>query len=269
MSSLPMYFPSQFNLQTALYCATLTSYAYDMYDQWIAQGKPRKESGFAWKLPEGTGLTFSSPIWSGIKWLHFFNESEPFGFLATDGQGNGYLVFRGTESDMDWVDDIEVSQTNYDLAPNYGPVHDGFYKLYVSMRNDVLGAFSQLSGINNLMVTGHSLGCGLSTLAVPDVMTQQKLNSVQHYNLASPRVGSPAFTDAYNANGVLTFRIVNTCDIVPEVPPAVLDKDLYKHIGTPVDYTAQYGSLAGNHSLATSYTYALENPNSPENSGSN
>ena len=41
--------------------------------------------------------------------------------------------------------------------------------------------------------TGHSLGCGLSTLAVPDVMTQRKFDSVEHYNFASPRVGSLAF----------------------------------------------------------------------------
>ena len=62
MGSLPMYFPSEFDMSVARTCAQLTSYAYDMYTQWAEQGKPRKESGFTWKQPPSTDLSFSSPI---------------------------------------------------------------------------------------------------------------------------------------------------------------------------------------------------------------
>jgi triacylglycerol lipase len=52
-----------------------------------------------------------------------------------------------------------------------------------------------------------------------------------------------------NGNGVPTFRVVSTEDIVPDASPPVIGTTLYKHIGTPVDFTAQYGSYDANHSL--------------------
>lgn len=270
INSLPMYFPPDFNLDTARYAALLTDYAYDMYTQWQDQHKPRRQDQFNWTPPTGTNLIFSRPVWSSYKLFDFFNASEPFGFVAMDKADNGYLVFRGTSSDADWIDDIDEDQHDYELVPGYGKVHDGFYKLYESMRTDVFGLLgdTQFNGMQNLTVTGHSLGCGLSTLAVPDILNnieQLHFSTIRHYNLASPRVGDPAFTNAYNGNGVLTFRVVNTCDVVPTVPLAALG-ELYKHVGTPVDFTAQYGSIGGNHSLKDAYCYALDHPDSPENS---
>jgi hypothetical protein len=48
---------------------------------------------------------------------------------------------------------------------------------------------------------------------------------------------------------VTTFRVVNTEDVV-DVPLAVTDDlfDTYDYkVGTPVDFTAQYDSIGGNH----------------------
>lgn len=266
MKTLPMYFPDNFDLSKTRTCAQMVEYAYDMYSQWEDAGRPRKESGFHWTPPEGTGLTFSSPIWSTlIKWW-FINESEPFGFVARATNGDGYLVFRGTQSVSDWIHDIEARQTSYDFVSGYGKVHNGFFEIYKSLRDDCLKAFGEVGGaIKNLHVTGHSLGSGLSTLAVPDVITQQSFESVCHYNFASPRVGDPEFTARYNENGVLTFRIVNTSDLVPQVPLGsdFLGLLIFTHVGTPVDFTAQYGSIAGNHSMTNAYQYAIEHPDDP------
>ena len=41
---------------------------------------------------------------------------------------------------------------------------------------------------------------------------------------------------------------------------------LYKHIGTPVDFTAQYGSNDQSHSLLIAYDYALNHTTDPEGS---
>jgi triacylglycerol lipase len=67
-----------------------------------------------------------------------------------------------------------------------------------------------------------------------------------------------------NDNGVPTFRIVNTEDIVPDAPPSVIGTRLYRHIGTSVDFTAQYGSYDGNHSPVNAYEYALNHPTDPD-----
>lgn len=265
MSSLPIYFPSDFDLVTAKLCAQLTAYAYQMYSQWVEQDKPRKESGFTWQTPSGTGLVFSSPIWSTVRTLLITNDSEPFGFVASDGTGKGYLVFRGTETVRNWFMDFDADQEPYAFVSGYGEVHDGFSKLYRSLRQDALKGFDEVGTIDSLWVTGHSLGCGLSTLAIPDVMAQRTFQSVQHYSFASPRVGNPAFTDRYNDNGVSTFRVVNTCDLVPQLPSAVLDRCVFKHVGLPVNFTAQYHHAGANHSLTGAYQYALDHPQQPEN----
>ncbi len=53
-------------------------------------------------------------------------------------------------------------------------------------------------------------------------------------------------------------------DLVAEAPTAVFGDLLYKHIGTPVDFCAQRGSLVGNHSLTNAYRYTRDHPRSPE-----
>lgn len=262
-----MYFPDGFNQPIARTCIQLTSCAYDMYTQWKTQGGKHKKGDFHWlPSPRLTDqFIFSLPIWSAWEWMGIINESEPFGFVALskNEDGIGYLVYRGTESISDWAIDIDASQKVYDLVPNYGKVHHGFFELYKSMSNDTISVLSEMSGIKKLYVTGHSLGCGLSTLAVPNIVNQLTFDTITHCNFASPRVGDPIFTEKYNENNVVTFRIVNTCDLVPELPVAVMDKILYQHVGTPIDFTAQYGTVAKNHSLVTSYQYALEHPDNP------
>ena len=267
MKALPMYFPNHFDLAKAKFCAELVGYAYEMYDQWKKSDSPRKESGFQWDIPSNTGLTFSSPIWSTMKSFKFLDRSEPFGFVAQDGSGNAYLVFRGTNSVSDWAQDIEVHQTEYEYVSGYGKVHNGFYELYQSLREDCLKAFAEAGGNpKTLWVTGHSLGCGISTLAVPDIANTLSFASLFHYNFASPRVGSPEFVGKYNENGILTFRVVNTCDLVTNVPLGVglLGMLMFSHVGIPIDFTAQYSSIAGNHNLQNSYEYALAHPDNPQ-----
>jgi triacylglycerol lipase len=266
MSSLPMYFPSDFDLETAQLCADLTAHAYRMYAQWVKQDKPRKEERFRWRRPRNTGLRFSSPIWSTIRTLFITNDSEPFGFVASDGAGKGYMVFRGTASVNNWFLDLDSDQDPYDLASNYGEVHDGFLKLYRSLRDDALRALDEVDRIESLWVTGHSLGGALSTLATTDVIAHRAFQSVEHYNFASPRVGNRVFADAYNRNGARTFRVVNTSDLVPQTPSANFASWNYKHVGAPVNFTAHYGTIGSNHSLTQAYRYALAHPQEPEKS---
>jgi hypothetical protein len=86
-----------------------------------------------------------------------------------------------------------------------------------------------------------------------------------HYNFASPRVGDPGF--AYGMNWSVqtpTFRIVNTEDVVPDVPPPLTGNTIYQHVGTPVDFTAEYLSIGGNHSMADCYWYAINNQAQPQ-----
>lgn len=277
--SVPMYFPNSFDLPTAVMCSQLVNTAYDMYHQWVAQGSPENPSSFDWR-PNGPNLHYGSPIWgtatmADVPWL------EPFAFIAQDDSGITYLAFRGSETDADFAEDADADQVPYDLVAGFGSVHAGFMNIYTteyswfedthpSLRTSLLGMIKDLaSPTTALYVTGHSLGSGLATLCVPDIMTNSQFSGnavpVYCYSLASPRVGDPIFAYAYNFNlSVPTYRVFNTEDIVPDAPPAVLDDLIYEHVGIPVCFTAQYGSTAGNHDYAACYYYALENPENPQ-----
>lgn len=270
MASMPMYFPpGPFSLADTIVCAELVTTAYDMYAQWIKQGTPMHADKFSW-TPNGPKMHYSQPIWAVVTTFWIFTHPEPFGFAAWTDDGSVYLVYRGTESDADWAVDLDEDQRAYNIVADYGLVHHGFLTLYESLQIASLEAINQAPAPQRLFVTGHSLGCGLSTLAVPEVIACTGLKPsampVLHYNFASPRVGNPDFATAYNRNGVPTYRIVNTSDLVPEVPPAALAEELYQHVGTPVDFTAQYNSIGGNHSLIGAYSYALDHPEQPQGS---
>jgi triacylglycerol lipase len=270
--SKPMYFPAApFALADAVTCAALVDIAYDQYVQWHAQGYPSK-SKFQWK-PSGKGYAYSAPLsWSYIS--DFENYDEPIGFVASDTNLNAFLVFRGSVSDEDDYQDALFDQTAYQFAPGYGQVHYGFYQIYQQLSPQIYAAIAglnRLTPFKRFFFTGHSLGCGLSSLAVPDVITNTSVKpggniAVLHHNFASPRVGDPQYAWAMNNNGVPTWRIVNTEDLVPDAPTPIITSYLYKHIGTSVDFTAQYNSIDNNHSLDIAYQYALAHPGNPEGS---
>ncbi len=273
MSTIPMYFPADFNRSDAIGCTDYVKIAINMYGQWVDQGKPNRDS-FIWK-PKVSGITFSQPIWGIDKII--VKISEPFGFAAWKDDGTAWLVFRGTRSISDWIVDSEYKQMRYSLVPDFGNVHEGFMNLYTTMSVDVRNCLKQAGSINRLFISGHSLGSALSTMAVPDVMSNDKMEAetITHYNCGCPRVGDTTFVNKYNKSGVPTYRIVNTCDLVPvlpfpEMPMLKLLKsnnntEVYEHVGTPVDYTAQYGSVANNHNYDNSYIYALNHPDNPQN----
>jgi predicted lipase len=234
----------------------------------VDQGCPPR-ANFVWASPSTpSGMTYSVPVFWTYDWFGT-QYDEPFGFVAQATNGDAILALRGTVTDADAVQDAEIRQTPYELAAGYGSVHRGFDTIYRALSPQILPLLNGLSGVSRVLFAGHSLGGGLSTLAVPDVITNTSLQPrpslpMLHYNLASPRVGDPKFADMMNGNLVPTFRIVNTEDIVPDAPPSVVGGLVYKHVGVPVDFTAQYGSVGDNHSLLIAYTYALDNPGAPE-----
>ena len=252
-------------------CSDLVDIAYDMYAQWVTQGKPHDTSSFHWQQPAGSSFRFGTPIWGNSEVL-IFRDMEPFALVA-QRDNDAYAIFRGTESPEDWYKDIECDQVTYGLpgVNNIGKVHEGFYELYKSLRAELLDQLNALGGVRRLLVTGHSLGAALAMTGMPDLMAnalRHQVESTFQYNLAGPRTGDPKFASALNNGPAHIYRIVNSCDIVPDVPPSVFD-DLtrhlvFQHIGYPVTYTAQYESIVGNHAHHTSYNYALKHPEQPQ-----
>lgn len=254
--SSPLYFPTEFRLAEARFCAQLVATAYDIYEQWHTH----HPSSFTWS-PNGPALTYSAPIFGQAAGL-FIHHPEPFAFVAHNNQGHAYVVFRGTKNSHDWLSDAESHQDHTTLTQTPTLAHHGFLALYLSLQEALLQALKSVTALKQLTITGHSLGSALSTLSALDIKRALPVPIV-HYNFASPRVGNPPFAQCYDDLNLPTFRIVNSEDLVPQVPPAAVGRALYQHVGTAVSFSANNGGVAANHSMAETYTYAIEHPEAP------
>jgi len=250
--------PLGFDLPTALEAADLVMQAYEQFEAFKA--------GREWSLQgDYTNLQSFSAKAGGL--FTEFDRPEPFGFVAQDNRSkNVFVTFRGTQTPDDWLSNIAINQT----AHPWGPVEEGFAKLYAQCSSAMLNAVPR-TGAPKVVATGHSLGGALSTLAAADLAINQVV--VHLYNFASPRTGSPSFADTFNQKIATAWRMVNTEDLVTTVPLStpnlgsakpphgllgvligMVRKLDFEHVGSAVSFTTFNGSIVANHQMPTYLT---------------
>lgn len=211
----------------------------------------------------------------------FYNHPQDptFGALWTDNSKNAWLAFRGTLSNTlrEWQNDFTYNQESLpaskfksaalqktfmvqgstDEAPS---VHAGFLDVYNMFKSDLLAALKNLQ-IERIIVTGHSLGGGVSTLCAVDLASTYPVVS---YTFAAPRTGDERLCKLIDER-LSIYRIVNTSDVVPTLPPSVCpnfnspkDPFLYQQCGIAMIFTLNWKSVVNNHELAV-YIAGLKN----------
>jgi hypothetical protein len=176
----------------------------------------------------------------GLTGFRSFSGRSTQAFVAQDDERR-YLVFRGTESTnhIDWMRDAEFRPVGgvFDTR-----VHSGFRRALDEVWDEITPEV--IGGDRRLVLTGHSLGAGLATLAAARLIANgTQVDDV--YTYGSPRVGLRDFATAYNAAlGRDTFRIINHIDIVTRVPLLVQS---YRHVGGRMyfDGSGQFHPNAG------------------------
>jgi predicted lipase len=156
-------------------------------------------------------------------------ESNIFGLVAWNGATKTAMVaFRGTATIWDWIDDIDAVPVPYLAVPGSGMVHMGFQLVYEHIRGSMAQLLAGCAGVQNVMVTGHSLGGSLAVLGGFQITKALTPGIVPlMYTFAGPRVGAADFAGKFNAAIPVCNRIVNFMDVVPQVPlPPV-----YEHVG--------------------------------------
>jgi hypothetical protein len=212
------------------------------------------------------------------------NKSDPiFGAIFTEKSGSDtiWIVFRGTLSSTEWVQDLTyqqesmfskpaVTQVKLDLFKNKTgespSVHQGFVDVYMNFRDQLLSTIKQIDPDNTktIMVTGHSLGAAISTLVGVD-LSQSGYSNVIVYNFASPRIGNQTLADMINNElKVKVYRFVNLSDMIPNMPPSVSpnmkdtsDPYMYVHCGKLIHFQTNRLSMLNNH-LIPAYMQGLE-----------
>jgi hypothetical protein len=209
------------------------------------------------------------------------------------------VAIRGTEGALEWLDDGDAIPVPFREVPSAGRVAHGFDRIYSTLKiiprplpsapataagsipAVLTGSFAdqleQLAllreaqrGVSaaqgrprpqrDTVVTGHSLGGALTTLFVMENDSKRKFDLKTLCTFASPRVGNMEFVHLFNKLPINSWRIVNTHDIVPKLPPhlpVVLD---YGHVDTAYPFdSSKFAkiSLTCSHSMET-YLHSLD-----------
>jgi len=195
--------------------------------------------------------------------------------------GFACIAFTGTVSLSEWKSDVQYEQVAPTQLNGYQDgilVHQGFYNIYLSIRNQLWSWWNQNSTcITTLFITGHSLGGALSTICSFDfadalspiismnkdikcVVPKDEIYFPIHYSFAAPRSGNTGYVQVFNERIPTSIRVNNTEDIVPQLPPAAWingpilkklglfwDGWIYEQTGGNIPFTVSLGSIANNH----------------------
>ncbi len=190
----------------------------------------------------------------------------PIAFVATSGS-NIYMVFRGTKTIDEWISDADYPLVDYTYG---GKTEKGFTDIYNTLSvTEAISSAAESGNYNNVYVTGHSLGAALAVLAIPDIIENTDFKNPVMYNFAGPRAGNADFKNLYEGYGIDSWRVYNTNDVVPTLPPTELS---YIHVdtgypitfGAPVTDPLDFHQIAINHSSCNYYSTVCDLTSDPE-----
>lgn len=161
-----------------------------------------------------TGFVLKSTIYDIVDDTNGF-----IGYLPSDN--SIYVVFRGSESILNWVTNLDTTKTAYTSYPDCNcEVHAGFYAAEQRALSQVLNQVAKLRTTYptaKVKVSGHSLGAALATLTAMDLY-RYGYTDVQCYNFGSPRVGDQAFSAFAGTKMTNFWRVTHLKDMVVHNP---------------------------------------------------
>ncbi|KAJ3500410.1 hypothetical protein NMY22_g19269 [Coprinellus aureogranulatus] len=174
----------------------------------------------------------------GTNLVRALDTENTEGFITRDDKRKEIIVsLRGTFSINDAITDLKLILTplkSVGIADvGSAQVHTGFLEAYNYVASEVLSVVkSQLSSnpSYSVIVTGHSLGGALASLAALSIKSSVPSAKLRLYTYGQPRVGNAAFASLTESRlGIANiFRAVHTYDGVP----TFLLKSLgYRHFG--------------------------------------
>jgi pimeloyl-ACP methyl ester carboxylesterase len=113
-------------------------------------------------------------------------------------------------------------------APVSMQIHTGFLKQYLAIRDTLMKALQKHEDADEIVITGHSLGGALATLAALD-LNRQGIHKISTVTFGAPRVGDQLFADLFETldTSNQSFRIFKDRDPIPQI----LMSPQYFHVG--------------------------------------
>jgi len=163
-------------------------------------------------------------------------ETNIFGYVVIS-QPIIWISFRGTQSDSaaNWFMNLQANLVPFQANMSV-KVHEGISNGWYAVKNQTLALFNQAKKACpqcRMIMTGHSLGAALSTLAFADMRpllpAQSKL-----LTFGSPRIGNADWATLFKT-GFESYRVTCKTDPISCLPPLWLSPS-YHHIPREVWY---------------------------------
>jgi hypothetical protein len=210
---------------------------------------------------EDTPLVYySCPVPFMAKAANSNNNPTKLGHVLYDPNNNVvFIIFTGTINACMVSIDLTHVQTEIDQLLNYQPgmrAHRGIYNAYLSIREQLIKILGKyLSRKPQIVITGHSLGGGLSQLCAFDLAYYNPI----HYFFGSPLIFNDLAAFAFDNFVKNSYRVINLSDIVTFSPfPVMPNGDIFCNVGTLVSFQRNLGKLPLNHSRAYAEEYNLQ-----------
>ena len=143
------------------------------------------------------------------------------------------VAFRGTSSRAQFMTDMQARLNVARVAVDGRcvRVHAGFYAAFRKIESKLREVLTAQDEAKAVYLTGHSLGGALALVAAAAFGGNDKLGDriAAVYTFGAPRVGGADFPNLVKAPH---YRVVNSGDVVPLVPPNWLTG--YVHTGMPI-----------------------------------
>ena len=198
--------------------------------------------------------------------LYWYEGREPdalcgfIGIATNEKNGEKFLILaiRGTETGPEWVNDLSYLpvQLGFGDTNTTGKVASGFWYAYnktrkskpplqAQIKSAIIALVEKEPKIKEILITGHSLGAAVATIAAVDLELSFPSLRVIAYTVASPRVGDPEFVRQVlklnqsrdDDKQLVIWRLYNTSDVVTEVPFSIMIGGIqYQHLASSANH---------------------------------
>lgn len=150
-------------------------------------------------------------------------ESDTQGYIGYhSGQKKIFVVFRGSTSIVNWIEDMDAFQVPYHHHHHCDgcEVHEGFHYAEQMVISQVETAVKNLKSKfpkYDVVITGHSLGAALASLTALDLL-KAKIEPVILMNFGSPRFGNKLLAQYASEQLKSRYRVTHLMDPVPHCP---------------------------------------------------
>ncbi|KAI4122262.1 MAG: hypothetical protein LQ338_005909 [Usnochroma carphineum] len=166
---------------------------------------------------------------AGAVTLSEFEDTPHFddtGYIAVDDTNKiVVLAIRGSVSKKNWHADWDMIRTKINFCHECH-VHRGFKNSWEEVKDAVIGNMQKAVELHpdyRIVVTGHSLGAAVATLAAGELrrIDDHFKDATELYTFGSPRLANREAARWLSEQSRLSWRITNQDDLVPRLPPRV------------------------------------------------